>query len=223
MLTPLKEAFYFSRNQFQPLLIIGLVYAIPSFLIEQSGLISTTSESGPNIIAIFAVLCLNLLPFASAMIYIDGLSQGTPIGIVQSLSKGISKLGWLIILNVMLGAIVGVGFLMLIVPGVFFAYKLLFAELYLLLHDQSPMDALKSSYKGTTGLFSEIIPPLLVWFGSTLFASVLLGNLLGGIDGLVNGLIYTTVMLLFTIYGWALMYRLYQRYIEAQVADQEDS
>lgn len=222
MLVTLKEAFYFCRNQIQPLLIIGLVYAIPAFFIKQSGMMATTTESGPNVLAIFIVMCLNLLPFASAILYIDAISQGRPIGIGASITQGLSKLGWLIVLNVLLGAIVGVGLIMLIVPGIFFAYKLLFAELYLLLHKQGPMESLKSSYVGTTGMFSDIVPPLLVWFGSTLLASMFVGRLTSDMDAWVGGLIYTGAMLPFSIYGWALIYRLYQRYIEAQIAIPED-
>lgn len=223
MLTPLREAFYFSRNQFKPLFIIGLVYTIPSLFLTQSGMLISTIESGPNIIAIFVAMCLNLLPFGSAMIYIDRLAQGNPVSVPKAITIGLSKLGWMIVLNVLLASIIGVGFLLLIVPGVFFAYKLLFAELYLLLHNQSPMTALKSSYVATTGLFNEIVPPLLVWFGSTIVVSVVFNRFIGSSANTVTEVIYHGIMLLFTIYGWALMYRLYQRYLEAQVADPEDS
>lgn len=223
MLTPLREAFYFSRNQFKPLFIIGLVYAIPSFLLAQTGMLSISEETKPNIIAIFVGMCLNLLPFATAMLYIDGLSQGSPTTLTQAFTRGLNRLPWLIVLNALMGAIVGVGFLLLIVPGIFFAYKLLFAEMYLLLHNQSPMKAAKSSYVATTGLFGEIVPPILAWFASMIGTSLLLNNLLGDSPGVVADIFKQGVMLLFSLYGWALMYRLYQRFLEAQVTDSDDS
>lgn len=222
MLTPLREALYFTRNQFRPLLIIALFYGVPAYLLEISGWIQPPAAGmGLNqLLLMLVAVCLNLLPFASAILYIDGVSHNRGTSIANALSQAISKLPWLILLNILLGAIVGVGFMLLIAPGIFFAYKLLFAEMYLLLHQEAPMQALKSSYKATTGLMAELLPPLVIWFGGTILLSLFLATLLGA-DGSdpVASLIQHAVMMLVTIYGWALIYRLYQRYLEAEVED----
>lgn len=223
MLTPLREAFYFSRNQFTPLITIAIIYAIPSYALEVSGVLTVDTTGVTYLAALFISVCLNLLPFASAVIYIDAISHNRPITIGQAISQALSRLHWLLLLNLILGAIIMTGLVLLIVPGIFFAYKLLFAELYLLLHQQMPMTALKSSYKATTGLAGDIIPPLLFWFGGTILTSFILLQIFGPVSDPLSSLIQHGVMMLISLYGWALMYRLYQRYLEAQVPDSDES
>ncbi len=223
MLTTLREAFYFSRNQFHPLLMISLIYAIPSYFMDAS-LMFSAGEPDQTYLGVIMVasMCLSVIQFGAAMLYIDGVSHGRGISVGQAISRAVSQLIGLLALNILMGVIIGAGLLLLVLPGVFLAYKLLFAELYLLLHRQDPISALKSSFKATTGFSAELLPPILVWGSITVLASVLGSSLIDRTDSMawLPLLVHQVLMIALSIFGWALIYRLYQRYLEGLVPDQ---
>ncbi|MCW9052818.1 MAG: YciC family protein [Motiliproteus sp.] len=221
MYNTLREAFYFSRNQFQPLLMIALVYALPAYVIELSVLMQ---EERPDRIYLALInglfMCLSVIQFGAAVFYIDRLSRGQAISVSQAISMAISRMGNLLILNLLMGIAILGGLMLMIVPGLFLVYKLLFAEFYLLLEDQDPIKALKASYHSTTGFASELLPPLVVWGSLTVIASMM-GS--GYIDresdtAWLALLIHQITMMVLSVYGWALIYRLYQKFIEGAPA-----
>ncbi len=217
MHTTLREAYYFSRNQFQPLLMIALVYALPSYIIELSLM---AQEGKPDRLYLAMInglfMCLSVIQFGAAVLYIDSLSKGQSISVSQAISMAINRMGALLILNLLMGIAVLGGLMLMVLPGLYLVYKLLFAEFYLLLQNQDPVKALKSSYKSTTGFAAELLPPLVLWGGLTFFAS-LLGTSAIDREGEMAWaalLLHQITMMLLSIYGWALIYRLYQKFLE---------
>ncbi len=223
MLTTLREAIYFSRNQFQPLLMIALVYALPSYLVEL-GLQMREGEPDKLVLALIngLFMCLSVIQFGAAIFYIDRLSQGTPIAVSKSIVLAVERLGVLLILNFLMGIAVLGGLLLMVLPGLFLAYKLLFAEFFMLLRPQDPLTALKTSYRATTGFASELLPPLLIW-GSLTFAASLAGaTMIDRQDEMAWAtlLLHQVLMMAMSILGWTLLYRLYQKYLADGATEQ---
>lgn len=215
MFAVVRESAYFTRSQFQPLLQIALIYTLPSLLLELGLLLSGSKLEGiAQPLASGTLLSLGVVQFAAAIFYIDHLVAGTPIGIGQAVTRALARLGPLLMVNLIMGALVFGGLMLLVVPGLFFAYKLLFAEFYLLLRGQDPIASLKSSYRATSGLAAELLPPLLIWAGALLVVGVGL-NLGAGEAGPDAGIILLEHLLsaCLSMWGWALIYRLYQKHL----------
>mgnify|MGYP000267556868 CR=1 FL=1 len=222
MMNTLREALYFSRNQFQPLLMIALIYAVPAYILEYSTMsLEDAPERATATTVMFISMCLNVLQFGAAMLYIDHISHGQPISVLKAFSMSVLRFPGLFALKILLAIVVGTGLLLFILPGLFFAYKLFFAELYLLLHRQDPFAAMRSSYSATKGLTAELLSPLLFW-GSLMLTATLLGSQLvhdSGDLAWAGLLLHQIIMMALNIFGWALVYRLYQRYLEGAVSD----
>ncbi len=213
----LREAYYFSRNQFQPLFMIALVYALPAYFIEISLMFQ---EGKPDRIYLAMInglfMCLSVIQFGAAVLYIDSLSQGNGIRVSQAISMAINRMGGLLILNLLMGMAILGGLMLMVIPGLFLIYKLLFAEFFLLLQNQDPIKALKSSYKSTTGFAAELLPPLVAW-GTLTFSASIMGS--SAIDREADMawmalLLHQGLMMLLSIFGWALIYRLYQKFLD---------
>lgn len=225
MLTVLRESSYFARNQFRPLFQIALLYTVPSLGIELMLTATDTKLEGiaPSLInGLF--LCLGVLQFGAAILCIHAKVLGTPITATRAIGLATERLGALLIVNLLMAVLVGGGLMLLVIPGLFFAYKLLFAELFLLLGRQTPIESLKSSYQATTGLASVLLPPLLVWGAAVIGASLL--SLAGASEQDPSPLalaMHHLLMAGLSIWGWALIYRLYQQHIASPDVSHSES
>lgn len=216
MLSTLKESAYFARQHIQPLMTIAVLLTLPIWLIDYA-LPTPTAEEEVGIEPLVAGLvftCLGVIQFAAAILYIHHQVLRQPIGALQAIALGASRIGPLLLINLLMALAIGLGLLLLILPGLYIAYKLLFGEFFLLLHGQRSLQALRSSYRANTLLSNKLLPPLLVWISCV--AGTAIGSELLSPDaapGLPISILVEAVNLLLTIWGWALLYRLYQRYI----------
>lgn len=219
MFIVLKQAAYFARQQAQPLFIIALLLSLPGWILDYLMVSPTaTPEAQIDIHSLGTNLLLTVLAviqFAAAMIYIHQQVLGRPISPTQAIMIGISRLGPLLLINMLMALAIGLGLMLLVAPGLYIAYKLMFGEFYLLFHGQRSIQALRSSYQDNTDLADKLLPPLLFWGG--LIATTSIGQQLllqQGQDPLLINLLFEAATLVLTLWGWALMYRLYQLHIE---------
>lgn len=216
-MSPLREAFHFSRQHWQPLFVIALLFSLPSTAVELLQREDSTLLSGTSGALMSGLLvCLGVIQFATAMVYIHGRVQGQTPRLGASVALAISRLLPLLLVNLLMGLAVGLGLMLLVLPGLFMAYKLLFGEFLLLFHQRSPLDALKDSYRLTTGKAALILPPLSLWLGLVVLTSVLPYLGVGGSEEppeLWRILAQEAFAIALSIYGWALLYRLYQLHI----------
>ncbi len=229
MLSPLKESIYFARQHIQPLLSIALLLSLPVWLVDY-WLPTPAAEDDAGIETLVAGLVFTtfgVLQFATAMCYIHQQVLGQPIGVLQAISRGASRLGPLLLINLLMALAIGLGLILLILPGLYMAYKLLFSEFFLLFHGQRALQAMRSSYSANQLLSDKLLPPLLVWLTTVASAAIGQQMLLPQADSaLPITLLFEAFNLLLTIWGWALLYRLYQRYIaptQSRPAHQQDS
>jgi uncharacterized membrane protein len=102
------------------------------------------------------------------------LSQG---GIIepQDYFKGFEKFGDLLKLNLLILAVVVLGFAMLFVPGIYFAVSYVFAHLFVWFYDMEPTEALRLSRKTVAGNFGQIFLLYLVLAGINLLGVLAFG------------------------------------------------
>ena len=220
MVTLLREAFFFSRHHLQPLLLIALVYTLPSLVVEL--LFQGDKQALPEAMQLLLsglFVCLGVVQFGAAMLYIHGRVQGAPISVGNAIGGAIRQLMPLLLINLLMGIAIAGGLLLLVLPGLYLAYKLLFAEFMLLFHQRSPIAALKESYRVTEGCATEILPPLGIWITAVILLAMARMALFGdtGTADSIGLIVQEGLSMLLSIYGWALLYRLYQRYIADQI------
>lgn len=223
MLTPLKEAYYFARGHAQPLLFIALVYNLPEFLLELSHRYGSEPEGATGMIQGGILMTLGVIQFAAALLFIHQAALSQPISVGEALGRAIQRLMPLVVANLIMTLAVAGGLMLLVLPGLYLGYKLLFTEFFILLHNQPPLHALKTSYRLTSGMATKILPSLLIWLTLTFGSVQLIPYLLGSGDQADWDAIVLKHALLIplSIWGWALIYRLYQRNFPVQPFQQD--
>jgi len=75
-----------------------------------------------------------------------------------------------------------VGLMFFILPGVYIAIRLAFAEIYIVLEDIKPMEALQKSFRVTRPYVFQIFILIVLFYSPLLFLSVLLSNMISNFD-----------------------------------------
>ena len=88
--------------------------------------------------------------------YIASIIREEPIDTKTAWMLGIRFWSLYLILNLMTGAMIIAGFMMLILPGLVFVIRFSFSEFDLLLNKSKPLDAMKNSWNLTRPHMSEI-------------------------------------------------------------------
>ncbi|MEH6649408.1 MAG: YciC family protein [Motiliproteus sp.] len=220
MFTPLKEAGYFARQHAQPLLIIALLLTLPIWLVDAM-LEAPAADAKPDLSDLLLMLfyaSLGVVQFAAGMFYIHGQVQKQPISTGRAISLGLSRLGPLLLINLLMALAVSTGLMLLVLPGLYLAYKLLFCEFLLLFHGHSVWQSLRGSFRLNRELSNKLLPSLVLWVAIVAMVSVLQQVLLEG-DGptLLVRLVFEPLLLIISVLGWALLYRLYQCFIAPQL------
>jgi hypothetical protein len=95
--------------------------------------------------------------------------------------NSLQKFTSLLILNLLMTLVILLGFLFLIVPGIYFSISYLFAPLLVWFYDVSPGEAIALSRKMVSGHFMQIL-----WIWLILLGINVLGGLAGGVGLLVT-------------------------------------
>jgi len=101
-------------------------------------------------------------------------SKGQEIEI-SDFFRGFDKAGSLIKLNFLIFLIVLLGFIMLIIPGVYFAVSYVFSHLFVWFYDKDPSEAIRLSKKVVSGNFKQILLLFLILAGINLLGLMALG------------------------------------------------
>jgi hypothetical protein len=143
----------------------------------------------------------------AVIVYLASVIDGDPLSRMSCWKLGFKY--WLpyLALSLIIGFIVSTGMMMLILPGIFFAVRLAFAEFDLLFNNNSPLGSLKTSFKATGPYFGVILRGYLVIF-AVLFAPyyVLSGILPFAIASLLSILFSITLYIAMTVFA----YRVYE-------------
>ncbi|MFH0758799.1 MAG: hypothetical protein V2B15_16035 [Bacteroidota bacterium] len=89
--------------------------------------------------------------------------------------RSFNKFGPFLLLNLLISAIVILGFLLLIIPGVFFSVSYLFSHLLVWFFDMEPSEAARLSRKMVSGNFTQILWLCLILAGINLLGALAFG------------------------------------------------
>ena len=89
--------------------------------------------------------------------------------------KGFEKTGSLIKLNLLIFLVVLLGFVMLILPGIYFAVSYVFSHFFVWFYDKEPTEAISLSRKVVSGNFGQILLLFLILAGINLLGVMALG------------------------------------------------
>ncbi|MCP4309989.1 MAG: hypothetical protein GY790_01880 [Bacteroidetes bacterium] len=99
-----------------------------------------------------------------------GLETGTEL-FFESFTKFIP----LLILNLLMSIVILIGFLILVLPGIYFSVSYLFAHLFVWFYDVPPTEAVTLSRKMVSGNFSQIFWLWLILAGINILGAIALG------------------------------------------------
>ena len=89
--------------------------------------------------------------------------------------NGFRKFGPLLILNLLMSLVILLGFLLLIIPGIYFSISYLFAHLFVWFYDVPPGEAITLSRKMVSGNFIQITWVWLLLLGLNFLGALALG------------------------------------------------
>lgn len=211
----LSATFDFIRENFKKLFISLILIVLPAAIIVSLAItivmnaIKETiiiSEGGPGnpedffaSIIIGYLLVIALAVFVGIMIrlitftYIDLYNKGehTDIAIVDIFKKSLSKFGGSLLISIISGFAIVLGFLFFIVPGIILSVLLSLAIAVYVFEKTSPMDAIVKSYKlvkdkwlSTFGLL--VVASIIAYFVSSIFSIPFFGVYLANIFTLME-------------------------------------
>lgn len=132
-----------------PIYVPVLTFLIPSFIISVLVLGMTPGAQ----VLLFVVNWFGLLPFVTgaAIFYVYQVLRNEEVTIPKSLQVAGERFTQLVLLAFMIAVFLGVGFLFLIIPGIYLSIRFSFAYYALMLEGCSAFDALSRSWKLTQG------------------------------------------------------------------------
>ncbi|PTU74042.1 hypothetical protein [Pseudomonas mangrovi] len=178
--------FFYSRNILQIALLCGpliLLQAISAHLWEQSQ--GSKLEFGQSLLLglLFSPL------YQSVLIYfLAARSSGAVAGASQLFAAALRIWPAFVLLTCLTQIATVLGLFLLIAPGVWLAVKLSLAGYLLVLRQQQPIEAMRESFRLTTGHFWNIVILALASFVPLLVIAVLLFGLIPSenVEGLVG-------------------------------------
>ncbi len=106
-------------------------------------------------------------------------SVGDPVDTEASYRYGFRRLGSVLLVSILVGIVVAVGFILLIIPGVIFLTMLAVAIPALVVEDRRGTDAMSRSWNLVKGSFWHVL--------GTIVVAALLTGIIGGIIGAIGG------------------------------------
>jgi Membrane domain of glycerophosphoryl diester phosphodiesterase len=204
----LSAAFDLYKDHWQALIQIVAVVVIPLTLLQYfltDQLTSTTTVHGVNGTvtvstssagkSIVVGLLLAVIPLLVTQVLTGAItraSAGSLIGETptpgDAFSYGFARLGSILLVSILVALIVGVGFILLIIPGIIFAVKLIVAIPALVVENRRGTDAISRSWSLTTGHFWHVLG---TWLVAAIIAALVSGifTAFGGTNWFVRGVL----------------------------------
>jgi hypothetical protein len=104
----------------------------------------------------------------------DNLRQGKPVE-VKDLLQGLNLFIPLLLVTLLVSLVTAIGFLLLILPGIYFSVSYLFAHLFVLFYDVPATEAIHLSRKTISGNFPKMLLLWLVLAGINMLGALAFG------------------------------------------------
>jgi hypothetical protein len=218
----LADTWSLFRENVVSISIIVLPIAIPTLIFEaviQNLLVTDSSHIPQNLIPTLISILVNPIYSVAVIFYIASIVSGEKIDTITLWRLGIKF--WLpyVILSILFGLAVMVGFVLLIVPGIILWVRWAFASYDLLLNQTSPRKALKNSWTATKQYVGLLLKGCSILFLILYGPNMLLTKLMQGALGKTSisfqifdsalELVYIILDVMFTIFAFR-VYSLYR-------------
>jgi uncharacterized membrane protein len=148
--------------------------AVPT-VFTSSGAIQPNSPAAGGLSLAFVALNLvvgSFLNVGLTRIFLQIARGETPA--FGTLFSGADRLGPMLLSTILVGMVVGLGFVLLIVPGIVLALGLSLSQFYVVDADMGPMRAMKASWAATKGHKGDLLVLGLAAFGLILLGALML-------------------------------------------------
>jgi len=165
MINIIKDSVGFYRNHFR--LIFSVFFPVYIFELLTTNIIkySFLSIDGNFFLQSLSVLLTFVFHsiYTASLIILFGsiISRNNPPPL-KCIKKGIVYLPIFLATEIIISFFTFAGFILLIVPGIIIGIKLSLAQFYLVLLDETPINAVKKSYKATDGITSTMFYVILI-------------------------------------------------------------
>ena len=136
-----------------------------------------------SLVNILATALFEPIATGTAIYFIASKSDGKNLSVYDCFMKSWEPYARLVVCYFLVTGIVIFGFSLYVLPGIYFFYKLIFAEYQVVLENKTPGDAVIGSFSQTSGQGQLIIPSFTVLFVILLGGGWLIENTVSGLGG----------------------------------------
>ncbi len=218
----LADTWSLFKENVVPISLIVLPIAIPTMLIDaiiQSLLAANSSHIPDSLIPILTSILVDPIYSVAVIFYLASIVAGEKIDTITLWRLGIKF--WLpyVILSILFGLSVTVGFILLIVPGMILWARWSFASFDLLLNQSQPREALRNSWSATKPYVWVLLKGYSILIVILYGPNILLTKLMQGSLGKTSisfqvfdsafDMVYVVLDVMFTIFAFRI-YSLYR-------------
>jgi hypothetical protein len=150
---------------------------------------------GVGVIVNLAYLVISFWVGASGIMAVSGVLSGTSISVREVFSSAWKRLWPFSLLSILAALIVGLGFILLIIPGIIFMVWFRFSSFELITNGKGVKDSLSGSKKLVAGRFWAVLGRLVVISLFSALAGLVLSAIPFGLGGMVTALLGALFML----------------------------
>lgn len=232
----LADTWSLFKENVVPISLIVLPIAIPTMIVEaiiQNLLVTESSHIPISFIPTLTAILVDPIYSVAVIFYIASIVSGEKIDTITLWRLGIKF--WLpyVILSILFGLSVTVGFILLIVPGMILWARWSFASFDLLLSQSNPRDALRSSWTATKSYVGVLLKGyailIVILYGPNMLLTKIMQGSLGKtstsfqvFDSALD-LVYTVLDVMFTIFAFRIysLYRAQKRVFDEGLLEEE--
>lgn len=208
----LKQVWQLYKERFPVLVVISLLPAVISLIVELLTLDKENSISLSPIIIVITIIAIITTMWSQAASFL-AIRDGNAYTAVDYYKQGWSKLLIVIMSSILSGLAVLGGLILLIIPGIIFSVWFMFSAYFVVLENKKAVESLKASkaiVKGLTGQVLWKVIILILIYGAAYTVLMLLGTGVSAVAGDI-GLAITTAITsaVLTPFGFVAGYMLY--------------
>lgn len=208
----LKQTWQLYKERFSVLVVISLLPAVISLIIELLTLDEANSMSLSPIIIVITLIAIIVTMWSQAASLL-AIRDGNAHTAVDYYKQGSSKLFILIISSILSGLAVLGGLILLIIPGIIFSVWFMFSAYFVVLENKKAVESLKASkaiVKGLTGKVLWKVIILILVYGVAYIVFMFLGVGVSAVAGDVGlAIIAAITSAILTPFGFVAGYMLY--------------
>jgi hypothetical protein len=211
----LADAWYFYTLNFRYLFYLCIPFVFAEALLAEGFITLSDQGQGEQTISIgYYVAQLGIHPLYTAILiqFLQARTKGLPVDRARVVSEAFALWPMMVLLVVMKFVLFMIGLLLFILPGIWIAVRMAFAEFYLVEKREQPVESMRSSFTATEKPFWTIVVVFLVPQVLLILLQLLLKSLVVSLGNLfiLNVLLHMALVML-SLYITIAFYRIYMQ------------